>query len=244
MKKIVIITLSIILAAALGFIFWASSAAGPDAVALTSLESSSEVDVYQLPGVIVMMPPGNLPETGVIFYPGARVDYRSYAPLMRDISQAGYFTALVKMPLNLAIFSPNRAGDIIWSYPQIKTWVLAGHSLGGAMAADFAGKNPEKVNGLALWAAYPASSNDLSGSKLRVISIYGTQDGLAMAEKIDASRPLLPTETAWIEIKGGNHAQFGAYGAQAGDKKAEITLQEQHSQIVNAMLEWLAGFQQ
>lgn len=242
MKRAVIVILSILVVAVLGFVIWASLPAGPDAEALTALESGDGVDVYQLPGVTVMMPASYLPEIGLIFYPGARVDYRSYAPLMRTISRAGYFTAVVKMPLNMAIFSSNRAGDIIYSYPQVKTWVLAGHSLGGAMAAQFAGQNPDNVDGLALWAAYPASSNDLSGSELRVISIYGTHDGLATLEKIDASRPLLPMDTIWVEIIGGNHAQFGAYGEQGGDGAAEISLAEQHSQITSAMLEWLSGF--
>lgn len=243
MKRAVLVVLGVLVAAILGFVVWASLPAGPDAEALPALESGDGVDVYQLPGVVVMMPAGYLPETGLIFYPGARVDYHSYAPLMRTISKEGYFTAVVKMPLNMAIFSPNRAGDIIYSYPQVKNWVIAGHSLGGAMAAQFAGENPDKVAGLAFWAAYPVSSNDLSGSDLRVISIYATNDGLATAEDIDASRPLLPNDTVWVEITGGNHAQFGAYGEQSGDGQATISLTDQHHLITSAMLEWLAGFQ-
>ena len=55
---------------------------------------------------------------------------------------------------------------------------VIGHSLGGAMAANFVYTNPGLVDGLVLWAAYPASSNDLSSSEVRVVSISGTLDGL------------------------------------------------------------------
>jgi pimeloyl-ACP methyl ester carboxylesterase len=120
------------------------------------------------------------------------------------------------------------------AYPEIERWVVGGHSLGGAMAANFADTQPERVAGLVLWASYPAESNDLSGRDLPVVSVYGTLDGLATVEKIEASRPLLPADTEWVAIAGGNHAQFGWYGEQAGDNPAEIGRREQQAQTVAA----------
>ncbi|HEX9029997.1 MAG TPA: alpha/beta hydrolase, partial [Anaerolineales bacterium] len=106
----------------------------------------------------------------------------------------------------------------------------------GAMAATFARTHPGEVQGLALWAAYPATSDDLSRSGLRVVSIFGSLDGLATGEKIDASRPLLPANTTWVKIPGGDHAQFGWYGDQAGDNPASISRSDQQAQVVAATL--------
>jgi len=102
------------------------------------------------------------------------------------------------------------------------------------MAANFAVKNPEQVEGVVFLAAYPASSDSLADSSLKVVSIYGTNDGLATGSKIDESRPLLPAGTRFVAIEGGNHAQFGHYGAQSGDNPAAISQSVQQQRAVEA----------
>ena len=94
-----------------------------------------------------------------------------------------------------------------------------------------------------LWAAYPASNDVLSTSRLKVVSIYGSLDGLATREKIDASRMLLPADTTWVAIQGGNHAQFGWYGAQSGDNAATISCQDQQTQIIQATVTLLESIE-
>ncbi len=126
------------------------------------------------------------------------------------------------MPLALAVLAPNEALEVMAAYPSVESWAVGGHSLGGAMAARLTYTHPEAVDGLVLWAAYPASTDDLSSSDVIVTSIYGTLDGLSTGDKIDASRPLLPGDTQWVPIEGGNHAQFGDYGVQSGDGSATI----------------------
>lgn len=97
------------------------------------------------------------------------------------------------------------------------------------------------MQGLILWAAYPAESNDLSGSGFPVLSIIANRDGLATLEKYKAAAPYLPADTMWVEIDGGNHAQFGSYGPQNGDLEATITVEEQQRQIVDATLMFMSG---
>jgi pimeloyl-ACP methyl ester carboxylesterase len=104
------------------------------------------------------------------------------------------------------------------------------------MAARYVFEAPATIEGLILLAAYPAASNDLSGLDLDVTSIYGTQDGLASLDEILGSRSLLPDNTTWVEIQGGNHAQFGHYGPQAGDLEATIDLATQQDQVIQATL--------
>ncbi|GAB4576467.1 MAG: hypothetical protein Kow0077_32930 [Anaerolineae bacterium] len=223
-----------------GFVIWASTPAQPLPEALAALESDEQVRVT-VDDWLVFAPEGATPTTGFIFYPGGRVDPRAYAPALRDVAAQGYLAVIVPMPLNLAVLAPGRAGDVIAAFPEITTWVIGGHSLGGAMAANYVRGASKAVRGLVLWAAYPAGIDDLSGQALAVASIYGTLDGLATPEKIEASRPLLPATTRYVPIEGGNHAQFGWYGPQAGDNPATISRADQQAQVVAATVALLAA---
>jgi dienelactone hydrolase len=206
--------------------------------ALAALESDAQVHVETDPW-LVFRPVTQDPTTGLILYPGGRVDPRAYAPTARALAEEGYLVVIVPMPLNLAFFAPGRAADVMTAFPGVEDWAIGGHSLGGAMAANFAYGNPETAQGLVLWASYPAGSDDLSGRDLAVSSIYGTRDGLATGDEIGASRSLLPPDTQWTAIEGGNHAQFGWYGPQSGDNEATISREEQQAQIVAATLQLL-----
>ena len=228
--------------AAAGFVVWAERTPAPMPEALSALESDGSVQV-STDRWLVFGPVSSEPQTGLIIYPGGRVDPRSYAPIARAIAAGGHLVVIVPMPLNLAIFASGAAADVIAAYPEVSNWAVGGHSLGGAMAARFAFSQPVRVQGLVLWAAYPDSSNDLSDRTLTVTSIYGTLDGLATTEKIEASRALLPGTTEWVAIEGGNHAQFGWYGPQSGDNAATITREEQQTQVAEATLRLLQSLQ-
>jgi pimeloyl-ACP methyl ester carboxylesterase len=223
-----------------GFVIWAQATPAPMPQALSALESDSLVQVTT-DRWLVFSPATQAPSSGLIIYPGGRVDSRSYAPTARAIAQEGYLVVIVPMPLHLAVLAPDAATDVMAAYPEVSHWAIGGHSLGGAMAARYAYGHPDQVEALALWAAYPDSSNDLSDRNLAVTSIYGTLDGLATKEKIAASHALLPPTTEWVAIEGGNHAQFGWYGPQSGDNPATISREEQQRQTVAATLKLLAS---
>ena len=221
-----------------GFTAWASITPAPMPEALAALQTDAQVHV-ELEPWLVFRPVGQKPTAGLILYPGGRVDPRAYAPAARVISAEGYLTVIVPMPLNLAFFASDRATEVMDAFPEVERWAIGGHSLGGAMAARFAHQHPDVVEGLVLWAAYPANNDDLSDHDLAVVSIYGTRDGLATTEEVDTSRMLLPADARFIVIEGGNHAQFGWYGPQYGDNKATISRPAQQEQIVEATLEFL-----
>ncbi|MGD8402630.1 MAG: alpha/beta hydrolase [Anaerolineales bacterium] len=228
---------AILLLAVGGFVVWAANPLGPEEQALVALESDELVSVSR--GEFIVFKPTDIdPETGLIFYPGGRVDYRSYAPALREIAADGYLVVLIPAPLNLMVFAPDKADEVIPQYPHVVHWAVGGHSLGGAMAAQYAGGHVDKVEGLLLWASYPASNNDLSESGLKVLSIYGTLDMGGM-QPFDDSRALLPANTTWLVIEGGNHAQFGDYGSQPGDNPATISAADQQAQVVSATVEFL-----
>ncbi len=229
--------------AAAAFLIWASTGPAPMPEALAALESDGQVEVDTQPWLI-FTPVDQDPTTGLVLYPGARVDARAYAPAARTIAQEGYLVVIVPMPLDLAFLAPDRALDVMAAFPGVQHWAVGGHSLGGAMSARLVYQNPGAVQGLVLWAAYPAASDDLSAHDLAVTSIYGTRDGLATGEEIAASRPLLPPDTQWVAIEGGNHAQFGWYGPQAGDNEATISRAEQQQEVTATTLQLLGQLEE
>lgn len=234
-RNILLSLLALALLGAALFVIWAITGPGPQPEALSALNSDSLIKV-EMDQWLIFRPAAGQPTTGLILYPGGRVDPRAYAPAARAIASKNYLVVIVPMPLNLAVLGSGLAADVTTTYPHIEHWAVGGHSLGGAMAAHFAAANPSLVQGLVLWAAYPAEGDDLSASSLAVTSVYGTLDGLATEAKIDGSRSLLPSETSWVAIQGGNHAQFGWYGPQAGDNPATVGRQEQTEQMVTATL--------
>jgi dienelactone hydrolase len=201
--------------------------------ALASLESDQEVRVSSGEWY-TFEPTTQTPTSGLILYPGGRVDPRAYAAVARGIAAEGNLVVIVPMPLNLAFFGTEKASDVIAAHPEIEHWVIGGHSLGGAFAAEYVAGRPDMVDGLVLWAAYPADNNDLSRFDGTVFSIYGTLDGVATEDEVVSALRRLPPQTRWIPIDGGNHAQFGAYGQQSGDSEPGITRAEQQAQIVSA----------
>lgn len=227
-----------------GFLLWATNPAQPEGQALASLQSGDGIRFEEMNGWLVFTPNGPNPTTGLIFYPGGKVDYRAYAPHARDIAVGGFTVVIVPMPLNLAVLGINRARDVKDAFPEIEHWAIGGHSLGGAMAAEYASNNPTRVSGLVLWASYPGGSNDLSASNLPVLSVFASNDGLAILEDIADSRERLPASTIFIEITGGNHAGFGWYGDQNGDGVASLSQAEQQDQIVQVTVAFMQAIGQ
>lgn len=207
-----------------------------------------KVDFIEADSYIVIMPKFSTPElcsdNAIIFYPGGLVDYHSYLPLLTSCAEKGFVCFIVKMPLNFAFMNKDAAGKFIKKYPEIKNWYIAGHSLGGAMAAAYASKHKEVFEGLILLAAF--STHDISDSGLRVLSIYGSNDRVLNMNHYNKNKKNLPAQSeknglTEIVIDGGNHAQFSSYGTQKGDGKANITSEEQQERTAAAIAVWVGA---
>ena len=233
--KITGITLLIILVTLVGaFCFYISDYSKAQEEAITAMENSS-ITVIKFDNGVAFGDTNA--QSGFIFYPGGKVEYSAYAPLLQKIAGPDVFCILVKMPFNLAVFDSDAAADIMPMFPEIKHWFIGGHSLGGAMAADYASKNSEEFDGLILLGAY--SATDLASSKLAVISVYGSEDTVLNLESFDKGRDFMPTDYKEIFIEGGNHAQFGDYGLQKGDGVALITADKQREITSAAINEFI-----
>lgn len=181
-------------------------------------------------------------KVGLIFYPGAKVEYSAYAPLMRDLAERGYLAIVVEMPFNFAFFNIGAADGVRAAYPQVEKWWIGGHSLGGSMAAQYVADHAsdEALGGLVLLGSYTAS--DLSATNLGAISLYGSNDQVLNRQKLEDSKALMPADTQIIEISGGNHAQFGDYGTQDGDGSASVTADEQQTFAAEAIDTFIRTF--
>jgi pimeloyl-ACP methyl ester carboxylesterase len=211
--------------------------------ALAALDSDDAITVQQVEGQdwYVFSPTTTSVDAGFIIYPGGFVDPRAYALLARDIAAAGYQVVLVPMPLDLAVLDFSAADKVVSTFPDISSWAIGGHSLGGAMAAQYIGGNPAAMDGLALWASYPAESTDLSPLSIQAVSIYGDADGVASMENVTDAASRLPPNTVFVPIPGGNHTQFGLYGEglQRGDNPAGISREDQHAVVVESTIQML-----
>jgi dienelactone hydrolase len=233
-----IVLLAIILISGAGFVIWAETPSQPHQAALDALKSDNQVIVTDRGKYIIFEPANGVAATGFIFYPGGHVEYRAYAPILHQIAARGVFVVLVPVKLNLAFFDVEAGAPALKDFPQIKVWVTGGHSLGGVASAMFAQNHPE-IRGVVFWASYPADDK-LKNSGIKMLSIYGTQDGgLDHGAKIEHYKAFEPADTVFVVIEGGNHGQFGDYGPQPGDKPATISPQEQWQQTTEATVQFI-----
>ena len=212
---------------------------GPSA-ATPSSDTQKPVRVDAIDGGYLLDGPGT--ETAILFYPGAKVDEAAYAPLLYRLAEGGVDCILVKAPFHFA-FLGHKAEEYMskYSYPD---WYIAGHSLGGVVAAKMAaqadrtngsGESP-LVKGLVLLASYPTEKLPDS---CRLLSVYGSEDGCLNRAAYAKSREFWPQKAQELVIEGGNHAQFGAYGLQNGDGTAAIKTEEQMDRTAGTILEWM-----
>ena len=193
-----------------------------DRVAIESLRDSQGVMTHESTSRIRMDPVSGAHRTGLAFYPGAKVDPRAYVRLLRSAAEAGYPVVIFKQPFNLAILDSNAADSVVGEAgDDVDRWVIGGHSLGGAMAARYAERDRRELVGLLFYAAYPVV--DMSKRSLAVLSISGTNDGLATPADIDDSEGDLPVDAVFVRINGAIHAYFGDYGSQRGDGSPTIS---------------------
>ena len=232
-KRIRIIILGILLLLSLlcfAFLLYTGIYYHADASALAALESDETVQVTQTGYGWLFDGPSE--KEAFIFYPGAKVEETAYAPLLHRIAEQGMDACLVSMPFRLAVFGVNKAGQVIRQH-DYDSWYIGGHSLGGAMAANYAAGNPEKLAGVVLLGAY--STKDLK-EDLSVISIYGSEDGVLNRTRMQEYERCLPENCGHYVIAGGNHAQFGSYGKQNGDGEASISAKEQQDRTAELIL--------
>lgn len=231
-KIILAMCLAVLLFVGIGGYAYVSDYYRADEAALAAMAYQTDWVQIEQDGDVIWFVPEE-PTAGLILYPGGKVEHTAYAPLLRACAEQGILCALVRMPCNLAVSDVNGAGSVREQFPDVECWYMAGHSLGGAMAANYTATHSEDYDGLILLAAY--STKDLTQTSLRVLSIYGSEDGVLNRESYEKSRTNFPADTTEVILEGGCHAQFGSYGPQDGDGIPSISSEEQIGQTVEAI---------
>jgi hypothetical protein len=226
--------LVIFLLGTLGLVGWATiSAQAPTDRAVAVLQENG---IEREDGRLVFRPDSPT-DKGLIYYPGGLVDPEAYAVTAQGIADAGYLVVIPKMPLNLAFTGINRADGIRADFPEIESWVIGGHSLGGAMAAQYAKNNVDNLDGLIMYASYPASNEDFIDFPLPILTIIGSQDPGAPQQ--EAFYDAIADSAEKYIIEGGNHRQYADYSYQPDDGIATISAAEQQDQIIAATVKFL-----
>jgi len=175
----------------------------------------------------------------LVFFPGALVQPKAYIPLCRKLADSNMRLYIIKMPWRQARYGYNKPKELGILNDSTQTYILAGHSQGAKMAAQFVFENPNIFDKLILIGTTHPRDYSLNEHKIPILKIYGSNDGIADTSKIRNNKPLLPSHTLYFEIEGANHAQFGYYGYQLGDNKAGISRKQQHNETSDAIVAFI-----
>ena len=234
LRRLVYVILIILLIGTGGLVGWATfSAQEATERAVIVLNDNS----VQLEDGLLVFQPDSTTDKGLIYYPGGLVDPEAYAVSAQGIADAGYLVVVPKMPLNLAFLGINRADGIRASYPEIDSWVIGGHSLGGAMAAEYAKNNVNNIDGLIMYASYPANYDDFIDFPVPILTIIGSNDPGSIRQ--EAFYETVSASASIYVIEGGNHRQYADYSYQNNDGIATISAAEQQEQIITATVQFL-----
>lgn len=224
----------VVLLGVVGIVAWSQigvMAAEPEQ--LETVQENSAITVEDAEQGIVLSPADGESEQGLVFIPGAKVDPWAYAAILQGLAEDGVTVVITRPWLNLAFFDPRGLDSFTSAAPDVDSWSVGGHSLGGVRACQLA----VDADALVLFGSY--CSNDLSDTSLPVLSLSGSEDGLSTSRKIDAARDELPADAEIVEIEGASHASFGDYGPQDGDGVPTISTEDMHAQVTGLTTDFL-----
>lgn len=224
---------------------WLANSVRTQGVDPSLLKNSSAVSVAENSGVLEFYPTSNQRRAGLIFLFGSGIAAEAYAPLLRPVAEKGFCVCIVRLPLRFAPFDAqkeeaiDRAIRVMSDHSDVSRWVVSGHSLGAALACRLVDRQPSGLAGVVLLGTTHPRDKSLSWCKLPMTKVYASNDGIAPAAKVLGNKDRLPSSTAWVEVKGGNHSQFGHYGHQLFDGEATIGREEQQRISREAILDVL-----
>ena len=200
--------------------------------ALDAMKSTDTVTVTDMERGWKFDGPGT--DSAFVFYAGAKVQSEAYAPLMKILAEGGLDCYLLDPPRHISMLDQNGI-ERAMADGKYESWYIGGHSLGGFAASVWAARHLDNIDGVILLGSYPAK--DLHG--VRMLSIYGSEDGCLNRKEYEASRRYWPEDAQEYIITGGNHAGFAHYGVQSGDGEALIPVYFQEKETAWKILAFL-----
>ena len=233
-RRLLIVVLGIVLMGGISLVGWATvrSQEATERAVVVLQDNDIQIEDGQL-----VFRPSSPNGKGLIYYPGGLVEPEAYAVTAQGIADAGYLVVIPKMPLNLAFTGINRADGIQADFPEIESWVIGGHSLGGAMAAEYAKNNLDSLDGLIMFASYPGNNEEFVNFPIPILTIIGSKDPGGPQQK--AFYEAVSDSASLFLIEGGNHRQYADYSFQKDDGIATISATEQQDQIISGTTQFL-----
>ena len=199
-----------------------------------------------------------IPPKALLFIPGGLVDPYVYVCWIEELVRrdSSIAVVLLKYTSNLAITNQGKAFKVMEKFPEVESWIIGGHSLGGVVACSVAHMEQEGVEALILMASWSREATDLSAWNGQVLSFIASGDSLATRDEVFANSRYLPEgieinslqaleivkgKTYYYEIEGGNHAGFGCYGEQEGDGAALIDPEAQQAEFLSIVIDFIGG---
>src|SRR5699024_2760495 len=207
--RALLVVLVLVLVAVVGLVAWAKTGvmAAEDAP-WQAVQDRPGITVSEDATALVLRPDGTGADgtgaegtrsegTGLVFFPGAKVEPAAYAARLADLVAEDGITVVIAKPwLGLALLDRRDLETFTAAADDVETRMAGGHSLGGVRACQLAAD----ADALVLLGSYCA--NGLSATDLPVLSISGSEDGLSTPQKIDDARDLLPDDARMLEIPG------------------------------------------
>ena len=215
--------------------------AAPAAEALAAMETDERV-IVTYDDYLTLTPAGSAPKTGIVFYPGAHCDVRGYTPVLKEAAAQGFLIVAPKMPFDFAIFAPDSADEVRAAYPEIERWIIAGHSMGGAMAGSYADKNRDNLAGVIVFDSYPPASNSLADADLPILLFERARTDGSRSQKFIDNANLYPEDAELILIPGAQHMYYGSFDGGSYEEEWEPGIERGAMQkiVIDGLRAWLA----
>ncbi len=213
---------------------WTQQVMPGDRDAALAAWQNDQVTISDTETGILVEPASGATGDGLVFVPGAKVDPYAYLNKLSGMAENGTTVVITKPTLNIAFADVRPLNAFTAVAPNVDTWFVGGHSLGGVKACQYAADND--VAGLVLFGSYCAI--DLSDSGFPTLSFVASNDGLSTPQKIADAAGLLPVDAVTVDLNGANHANFGDYGRQPGDGESETNDAEVRKVITDEFGKW------
>lgn len=218
--------LAIILVPILWFAVWAKIYYHATVSFVDQINSNTWLTIVENSKHIIISPISWQVSYTLIFYPWAKVESQAYMYKLWSIALAHNITIIIDKPLaHLQIFRINNADSFMWD-----RFIIAGHSLWGAMACEYVRNHPDRISGMILmWAYCDSDISDLTW--LQTLSFAAANDGLISPNEMKTYDHNLPPDHTMYILTWAVHAQYGNYGAQDGDGVSSISDDEVLQQL-------------
>lgn len=235
-RVIKIAVVLLLLGLVVGFFVWTNQVAPADETYVAKVSGNTNFTVSDTGHSLILSLNAYHAQTGIVFIPGARVDPRAYLyKLSGIVENTGITVVITKPTYNLALFDLRPIATFTGDVNNIDKWYIAGHSLGGVRACQYAADQSTHVTGLILFGSY--CDTDVS---VPTLSLTAENDKLTSDKDVSDHLTHLKGEVTTYEVDDASHASFGDYGKQTGDGDATIDSEFMRLELTDQITYWLS----